>query len=120
MSMTTPATSAETSSRPFPLFSPGQIVATPGALALLEQHGVSPQTILRRHLAGDWGSLCSDDAALNDVALDDGSRLLSSYEIAPGVTVWIITDAESDIDEAGNALTTPQRLCTTILRPEDY
>jgi hypothetical protein len=36
------------------------------------------------------------------------------------VTVWIITDAESDIDEAGNALTTPQRLCTTILRPEDY
>ena len=120
MSMTTPATSAETSSRPFPLFSAGQIVATPGALALLEQHGVSPQTILHRHLVGDWGALCSDDVAANEAALTYGSRLLSSYEIAPGVTVWIITDAESDIDEAGNALTTPQRLCTTILRPEDY
>lgn len=120
MSMTTPATSAKTSSRPFPLFSPGQIVATPAALNLLERHGVSPQTILHRHLAGDWGALCSDDVAANEAALTHGSRLLSSYEIAPGVTVWIITDAESDIDEAGNALTTPQRLCTTILRPEDY
>ena len=120
MSMTTPETSAETSSRPFPLFSPGQIVATPAALNLLERHGVSPQTILHRHLAGDWGVLCSDDAAANEAALKDGSRILSSYEIAPGVTVWIITDAQSDIDQAGNALTPPQRLTTTILRPEDY
>lgn len=122
MSTTTPAASAETSSpsRPFPLFSPGEIVATPVALDLLTQHGVSPQTILRRHLAGDWGTLCSDDAALNDVALQNGSRLLSSYEIALGVTVWIITDAESDVDEAGNTLVPAKRLCTTILRPEDY
>lgn len=104
----------------FPRFAPGQIVATPGALSLLEQHGVSPDTILRRHLAGDWGCVCSDDAAVNDEALRDGRRILSSYEIAPGVTVWIITDAEADIDEAGNVLTPPRRLCTTILRPEDY
>ena len=101
-------------------FFPGQIVATPAALDLLERHGVSPQTILRRHLAGDWGTLCSDDVAANDAALKNGSRILSSYEIAPGVTVWIITDAESDIDEAGNVLTPPLRLCTTVLRPEDY
>ena len=53
----------------FPRFAPGQIVATPGALSLLEQHGVSPDTILRRHLAGDWGCVCSDDAALNDEAV---------------------------------------------------
>ena len=90
----------------FPRFAPGQIVATPGALALLTQHGVSPNTILRRHLAGDWGTLCSDDAALNDEALRDGSRILSSYLIAPGVTVWIITEAN--------------RTVTTLLLPEDY
>ena len=120
MTPTHSATSADTLPRPFPLFSPGQIVATPGALDLLERHHVSPQTILRRHLAGDWGSLCSADAVANDAALKDGSRILSSYEIAPGVTVWIITDAEADIDEAGNVLTPPRRLCTTILRPEDY
>ena len=122
MSTTTPAASAEASSpsRPFARFSPGQIVATPGALDLLERHHVSPQTILRRHLAGDWGALCSDDVAANEAALKNGSRLLSSYEIAPGIIVWIISDAESDVDEAGNTLVPAKRLCTTILRPEDY
>ena len=109
-----------TTTTTFASFSLGQIVATPAALDLLAEHGVSPQTILCRHLAGDWGNLCSDDVAANDAALKNGSRLLSSYEIAQGVTLWIITDAESDIDEAGNVLTPPQRLYTTILRPEDY
>ena len=109
-----------TTTNSFPRFAAGQLVATPAALALLDQHGVGPETLLHRHLAGDWGNLCSADAALNDAAIEDGSRILSSYEIAPGVTVWIITDAESDIDEAGNVLRPPQRLCTTILRPEDY
>jgi hypothetical protein len=101
-------------------FAPGQIVATPGALALLSEHGITPDSLLRRHLAGDWGAVCSDDAALNDAALADGSRILSSYLIAPGVSVWVITDAETDIDEDGNTLAKPTRLCTTILRPEDY
>lgn len=110
----------DTGTKVFPRFSPGQIVATPAALDLLERHGVSPQTILCRHLSGDWGSLCSDDVAANDAALKNGSSILSSYEIAPGVTVWVITDAETDRDEAGNALTPAQRLTTTILRPEDY
>ena len=104
----------------FPRFSPGQIVATPAALELLDQHGVSPDTLLRRHLSADWGTLCSDDAALNDAALEDGSRILSSYLIAPGDSVWIITDAETVIDEDGNTLAQPTRLYTTILRPEDY
>ena len=104
----------------FPRFEAGQIVATPGALDLLEQHHVDPASLLRRHLAADWGTLCSDDAALNDAAVHDGSRILSSYEIAQGVTLWVITDAEADIDETGNALAPPRRLCTTILRPEDY
>ena len=36
-----------------PLFPPGQIVATPGALALLEQVNKSPLEFLSRHLRGD-------------------------------------------------------------------
>jgi hypothetical protein len=40
-----------------PLFSAGQIVATPGALALLEQANQSPLEFLSRHLRGDWGDL---------------------------------------------------------------
>ena len=36
-----------------PLFAAGQIVATPGALALLEQADKSPLEFLSRHLRGD-------------------------------------------------------------------
>lgn len=36
-----------------PLFPPGRMVATPGALALLEQINKSPLEFLSRHLRGD-------------------------------------------------------------------
>jgi hypothetical protein len=36
-----------------PLFPVGQIVATPGALALLEQANKTPLEFLSRHLHGD-------------------------------------------------------------------
>ena len=39
-----------------PLFDPGAIVATPGALQLLAQAGIEPLDLLRRHLAGDWAT----------------------------------------------------------------
>lgn len=38
-----------------PLFSLGQTVATPGALAALEQASVPPHALLWRHVTGDWG-----------------------------------------------------------------
>ncbi len=36
-----------------PKFHPGQIVATPGALAALQEAGESPLGYLRRHVAGE-------------------------------------------------------------------
>src|SRR6202045_150435 len=47
--------------RTIPLFPAGQIVATPGALTLLEQANQSPLEFLSRHLRGDWGDLCQDN-----------------------------------------------------------
>ncbi|MBS0349125.1 MAG: hypothetical protein JSR69_21980 [Proteobacteria bacterium] len=38
-----------------PKFNPGQIVATPGALAAMEAHQCSLLTLLARHVSGDWG-----------------------------------------------------------------
>jgi hypothetical protein len=65
-----------------PLFPPGQIVATPGALALLEQTSKTPVEFLSRHLRGDWGDdLCQDDKAENELSLKNGFRLLSSYKV---------------------------------------
>ena len=75
-----------------PLFSPGRVVATPAVLALLEKHGVASVTLLNRHQRGDWGDLTRHDQVANDVALVDGSRLLSAYAIK-GDRVWIITEA---------------------------
>lgn len=88
---------------PFPL---GQIVATPGALRLLERHGISPLNILARHASQDWGVLLPEDAAANNQALIHGDRILSSYPVGNDL-VWIITEGGL-------------REVTTILRPEDY
>jgi hypothetical protein len=64
------------------------------------------------HAQGQWGSLDSNDRAANDQAVADGTRILSRYEVPPGLgAVWVITEA---VDDAGD------RACTTILLPEEY
>lgn len=87
----------------FPL---GRVVATPGALEALEQAAQSPAEFLDRHVFGDWGDVCEEDAALNDQALIDGSRLLSSYHTASGTKLWIITEAD--------------RSSTCLMLPSEY
>ncbi|SMF97219.1 hypothetical protein SAMN02949497_4639 [Methylomagnum ishizawai] len=89
-----------------PLFPLGQVVATPNALAVLAEHGVDPGTLLGRHVRGDWGVLPPEDAKANDAGLRHGERLLSSYPLADGVKVWIITEWDRSV--------------TTILMPGDY
>lgn len=90
-----------------PLFPLGQVVATPDALAALEEANESAMPLLTRHQSGDWGDLCDEDRQLNDEAVDDGSRILSSYVLeATGHKVWVITEAD--------------RSSTTILLPENY
>ena len=91
----------------FPCFPPGQVVATPAALAALNEYGFSPSTLLTRHLSGDWGdALPPEDAALNDQALLNGNRILSSYQIAPRLVVWVITEWDRSV--------------STLLLPDDY
>jgi len=89
----------------------GQLLATPGALAALEEAGQNPTEFLARHSQGDWGQLCQEDRQLNDAALVDGSRILSAYQTSKGTKLWIITEAA---DDEG------RRAATTILLPEEY
>lgn len=89
-----------------PRFSGGQLVATPGALSTLADHGVSPMTLLTRHFSGDWGDVSPDDAKANEMALVEGSRLLSRYALASSVSLWVITEWD--------------RSATTILLPSEY
>jgi hypothetical protein len=88
------------------LFPAGQIVATPGALALLEQTHRSPLELLARHLRGDWGELCQDDKTENELSLKHGFRLMSSYQVTDAEKLWIITEADRSV--------------TTLLLPAEY
>jgi hypothetical protein len=95
------------------LFPLGQVVATPGALAVMERLGIDPAALISRHVTGDWGDIHPDDRGLNEQALTDGSRILSVYGADGGDDrLWLITEAVAD--EAGH------RLATTILRPDEY
>ena len=78
-----------------PKFALGQIVATPGALDALDRNGQSLAEFIQRHARCDWGDVCAEDAELNNEALNEGGRLLSSYILKDGTTkLWVITEAD--------------------------
>lgn len=97
-----------------PKFHPGRVVATRGALQVLDRYNVAALELLGRHLSGDWGDLCAEDKAANDAALESGqARMLSAYNLrrtAYGVEeterLWLITEWDRSV--------------TTILRPAEY
>ena len=89
-----------------PLFDLGQLVVTPGALAVLEKTGQNPMEFLSRHVTGDWGEIPEEDKKENLFRLEKGFRLLSSYRTTAGDRVWVITEAN--------------RSHTTLLLPEEY
>ena len=101
----------------FPL---GQIVATPGALELLQETGFSAAALISRHVHGSWGDLCDEDREENEFAVTRRLRILSCYRLVDGErlaatpldkrsalpTLWIITEADRSV--------------TTLLRPDEY
>jgi hypothetical protein len=87
-------------------FSPGKVVATPGALAAFADACQAADEYLARHLAGDWGDVDAGDWRANDEDLEHKGRLLSSYKLNTGVKFWIITEAD--------------RSSTCVLLPEEY
>jgi hypothetical protein len=83
-----------------PKFQLGRLLITPGAQDALAATGESVWTYFARHAQGDWGEVDAEDAAANDEAVKDGSRLLSAYTLTfkNGETqrLWLITEAEDD------------------------
>ncbi len=89
------------------LFSLGRVVATPGAIRVLEENNVDAWNLLRRHANGDWGCVPLEDQLENRRSVEEGSRILSSYAIGEsGDKVWIITEAD--------------RSSTCLLLPSEY
>ena len=89
-----------------PKFSLGQVLATPGALAALQEAQDCFWPYLARHAAGDWGEVGREDKAENELSLREGFRILSAYTIKSGVKIWVLTERDRSV--------------TTILLPEQY
>jgi hypothetical protein len=95
-----------------PLFELGDLVVTPGVVAACTDAQLN--AALARHVSGDWGLICPEDAELNVAALYCGDRLHSAYAIdyskpCKGYgenTLWIITEADRSV--------------TTFLLPDEY
>jgi hypothetical protein len=86
----------------FPL---GKVVATPGALKLLTEQGLTPTMFIQRHASADWGDISREDWMANDQALINGERLLSAYSLGQD-RLWILTEAD--------------RSSTCVLLPHEY
>jgi hypothetical protein len=91
-------------------FSLGDVAMTPGVRDLLAQvtdpwPRATVNRMLARHASGDWGEVPPEDAAENELALQEGYRLMSVYYVC-GERVWVITEAD--------------RSCTTLLLPDEY
>jgi hypothetical protein len=81
----------------------GQVVSTANAAQHLDI--IAVKEALHRHVSGDWGDICPEDASENEHSLKEGNRLMSVYG-AGEHRFWIITEADRSV--------------TTILMPEDY
>ena len=90
-------------SQKFPL---GTVVATAAALEALRESDEEASFFLGRHARGDWGVVSESDAHENDLAVQDGGRIVSAYILLSDVRIWIITEAD--------------RSATTVLSPDDY
>ena len=89
-----------------PLFSLGQIVATPGALDALEEAGQGPIVFLHRHVTGDWSEMVEEDQEENRSSVEHGNRVFSSYKLSTGQKLWVITEWDRSV--------------TTLLLPDEY
>ncbi len=93
------------------LFSPGRVVITFNlqrklAKAIPYSWEEEVQDMLSRHTSGHWGDLGESGREINNTAFEKNASIFSTYHTSDGTEVWIIT--------GGN------RICTTVMLPEDY
>ena len=94
-----------------PLFQLGQTVMTRSVSDWIDDaftadvRRIRVLACLQKHQCGDWGEVPAEDAAMNNAALRDGDRIMSTYTV-DGEKLWIITEASREV--------------TTVLFPEDY
>lgn len=76
---------------PIPRFRLGRCVATQVAASYLSECSIKPESLISRHICGDWGDITEEDSQANEAAIKDGGRILSAYNIC-GQMVWVYTN----------------------------
>ncbi len=100
------------SEQPKPLLFPlGRLYVTRGVQTLIDDHNLDVTPLIARHQTGDWGEVCAEDAAENQLSLEKGFRILSAYSFTSDIDgqtykLWIITEADRSV--------------TTVLQPSEY
>jgi len=84
----------------------GTVVATPGAMAALEEARESALGYIQRHASRDWGEVPREDWEENEFSIQNELRVLSAYTLQNGTKIWIITEADRSV--------------TTVLLPSEY
>jgi hypothetical protein len=93
------------------LFGLGKLFVTRGISELMDEKGLDISPFSARHQTGDWGEVCAEDAAENQLSLEKGFRILSAYSFTSDIDgetykLWIITEADRSV--------------TTVLQPSEY
>jgi len=68
---------------------------------MCETNGEFKNTVIRRHVTGDWGELDEHDRQENELSLREGYRLLSAYRDRSGVKFWIVVRRDRRSSIAG-------------------
>ena len=87
-------------------FNLGKIVATPAAIAAMEENGHVAMEFIVRHHNLEQGELDDEDYHQNIQATFNGSRIMSSFKMNDGNDLWVITESD--------------RSSTCLLLPSDY
>ncbi|OMD44025.1 hypothetical protein ACDZ28_09100 [Paenibacillus sp. RS8] len=86
------------------LFELGEIKVTPAALEMITQFGVL--FVLNCHVIGNYGNVSEVDYKLNQWAIDNGERILSTYSGIWEKPIFVVTERDRSV--------------TTVLLAEDY
>lgn len=78
-------------------FELGQIIVTPKALTVLHECGQTPETLLTRHQAGDWGDVSEEEKRFNEEGLVKRFNLVSIYWAPSGHKLMVFTKADRSV-----------------------
>ena len=91
---------------PDKLFDLGPVHITLKAMRALMETQTSLLPMIEHHQSGDWGIMDAHDKKVNDAAIYEGQRIISSYRLLDGKPIWLLTEAD--------------RSSTTVLLPSEY